>query len=124
VSITRRQRGFVAAGLAPRNHPGSSLALMLAMIRSLFLSVGLIVGLLGVSCLAIERVVLKTPADRRAIPGLRNLVTGVSNDRKQMIEPPDWLAYALMSVGSVMTLYTVALPGKGGGKKSAKKKDD
>jgi len=97
---------------------------MFAMIRSLFLSVGLIVGLLGVSCLAIDRVVLKTPADRRPLPGLRNLVTGISNDRKQVIEPPDWMAYALMSIGSVMTLYTVALPGKGGGRKAAKKKDD
>lgn len=91
------------------------------MLRSFFLSLGLIVGLLGVSCLAIDRVVLKVRADRT--PGLRTIVTGVSADRKQVIQPPDWAAYALMSVGSVLTLYTIALPGKGG-RKSAKKKDD
>jgi hypothetical protein len=102
----------------------SSLPVLPSMIRSFFLSLGLITGLLGVSCLAIDRVVLKTPSDRRALPGLRNLVTGVSNDRKQVIEPPDWMAYALMSVGSVMTLYTVALPGSKGARKATKKKDD
>ncbi len=94
------------------------------MIRSFFLSLGLIVGLLGVSCLAIDRIVLKTRADRPAPVGLRTIVTGVSADRKQVIQPPDWLAYAMMSTGSVLTLYTVALPGKGGAKKAASKKKD
>ena len=34
--------------------------------------------------------------------------------RKQVIDPPEWAAFSLMSIGTVTMLYSVALPKKPG----------
>lgn len=93
------------------------------MFRTFFLTVGLVVAMLGVSCLFVDRVVLKLRGDKPAPAGVRALITGVSADRKQVIQPPEWAAYAMMSAGSVLSIYTFTLGGKGGGRRS-KGKDD
>jgi hypothetical protein len=34
---------------------------------------------------------------------------------KKTVEPPEWLGYALLSVGSVLVLHSLAMPKPGGG---------
>lgn len=83
------------------------------MIRSFLFAVGLIVGVTGIACLQVDRVVLKSRGTATTPTGWRRLVTRVSNDRREVIQPPEWAAYALMSVGAVTTLYTLTMQGSG-----------
>jgi len=82
------------------------------MLRSSFFSAGLFVALWGVSFLMVDKVVLNVKADKSKPSGFRGLFTGVSPERKQIFDPPDWAAFSLMSVGTVTMLYAVALPKK------------
>jgi len=81
------------------------------MIRSFLFAVGLMVGATGVACLQVDRVILKSRGTPTTPTGWRRFVTRVSNDRREVIQPPEWAAYALMSVGAVTTLYTLTMPG-------------
>lgn len=38
--------------------------------------------------------------------------TGGTDCQRQVIDPPDWSAFCLLSVGSVTILYALALPGR------------
>lgn len=82
------------------------------MMRSVFFATGLFVALWGGSFLMVDKLVLNVKADSPKQPGFRGLFTGVSPERKQVVDPPDWAAFSLMSVGSVTMLYAVALPKK------------
>jgi len=73
--------------------------------------------------------VIKPPASSSAVAGLVS-ATGVAGfepphpgkiparpnttdkDHKRVIDPPEWAAFSLMSIGTVTMLYTVALPKK------------
>jgi len=36
----------------------------------------------------------------------------VNGNRQKVVDPPDWAAFSLMSIGSVTILYAIALPRK------------
>lgn len=80
------------------------------MMRSVFFATGLFVALWGVSFLLVDKLVLNVRDDSKH-GNFRGLFTS-SPDRKQILDPPDWAAFSLMSVGSVTMLYAVALPKK------------
>ncbi len=83
------------------------------MLRSSFFSAGLFVALWGVSFLMIDKLVLKSSDDASSKQGnFRGLFTSSGPDRKKVIDPDDWVAFTLMSVGTVTMLYSVALPKK------------
>ncbi len=81
------------------------------MLRSCFFSLGLFVALWGGAFLVIDKMVLNTDADPQA-QGFRGLFGGANQAKKKVIDPPDWAAFSLMSLGTVTMLYAVALPKK------------
>jgi hypothetical protein len=108
------------------------------MIRAIFFSFGLFVTLCGVAMLFVDRVVLTDYAGRKvreaagpiaasdqtAEPRGWKLVyasrrveeAGAEMDPpRQVIDPPDWAAFGLLSAGGVTVLYALALPGRRNG---------
>ncbi len=69
------------------------------MWRSLFLALGAYTCLLGVEALAIERAVLKKPAD-----GSPPLIASSE------LVPPEWAPWSLMATGAVVVLYSFTIP--------------
>jgi len=84
------------------------------MVRAVFFSIGLFIALWGGSFLVIDKLVLNSDSESASQGGFRGLLGGVSPARKKVIDPPDWAAFSLMSVGTVTMLYAVALPKKQG----------
>ncbi len=84
------------------------------MLRSIFFATGLFVLLCGAACLMVDRVVLNIDEKPVREPGFRGFFSSGSSERKKVIDPPDWAAFSLMSIGSVTMLYAVALPKKNG----------
>lgn len=81
------------------------------MVRSTFFAVGLFIALCGGAFLVVDKLVLNTD-DPTVQSGFRGLFGGASPARKKVIDPPDWAAFSLMSIGTVTMLYAVALPRK------------
>jgi hypothetical protein len=52
--------------------------------------------------------------DRGAVPTVALVGDGGSIGRK-VVQPPQWLGYALLSIGSVLVLHSLAMPKPGGG---------
>jgi hypothetical protein len=84
------------------------------MVRATFFAIGLFVTLWGVGLLFVDKMVLTVKAASIPQTGFRGLFTAVATDKPQVIDPPEWAAFSLMSVGTVTMLYAVALPKKPG----------
>ena len=85
------------------------------MMRSTFFATGLFLALWGVTFLFVERIELKMTSEAKSEPGFRGLfsrMTTTQTHRGKIIDPPDWAAFSLMSLGAVTMLYAVALPKK------------
>ena len=82
------------------------------MMRTVFFSIGLFVALVGTSLLFIDKIVLTAKVDDDSSSNLRGFFTGINSDRQKVVDPPDWVAFNLMSVGAITVLYSVALPKK------------
>ena len=82
------------------------------MLRSIFFSLGMFVALWGGAFLVIDKMVLNTDSDPNGQGGFRGLFGGANQSKKRVIDPPDWAAFSLMSLGTVTMLYAVALPKK------------
>ena len=87
---------------------------MLPMLRGTFFSVGMFITLWGASLLFIDKLVLNMPDDaggRNA--NFRGMYQGNQpGQRQKVIDPPEWAAFSLLSVGAVTMLYAIALPKK------------
>jgi hypothetical protein len=84
------------------------------MMRATFFAIGLFVTLWGVSFLVVDKIELNMKSEAVPQNGFRGLFNAVGPDRKKVVDPPDWAAFSLMSVGTVTMLYSVALPKKPG----------
>lgn len=82
------------------------------MVRSIFFALGMFIALWGGAFLLVDKLVLNTDSDPTAQGGFRGLFGGASQSRKKVVDPPDWAAFSLMSLGTVTMLYAVALPKK------------
>lgn len=80
------------------------------MLRAMFFAVGLFVTLWGGAFLMIDKVVLDVKTEAVKESGFRGLFTKAAADQKKVVDPPDWAAFSLMSVGTVTMLYSIALP--------------
>ena len=81
------------------------------MFRAMFFSVGMYVVLCGATLLVVDELVLNLKSESRSLANTRFFTT-VNANRQRVVDPPDWAAYCLMSLGSVTVLYAVALPRK------------
>lgn len=82
------------------------------MLRASFFSIGLFVALWGGSLLLVDKMVLHIKDERPREDGVRGMFTSMTPDKQRVLDPPDWAAFSLMSIGSVAMLYAVALPKK------------
>jgi hypothetical protein len=82
------------------------------MLRSSFFATGLFVLLCGVMFLFVDKIVLSSQEDPSRTPGIRGMFMSVNGNRQEVVDPPDWAAFSLMSVGAVTILYSIALPRK------------
>lgn len=81
--------------------------------RAAFFAVGLFVTLCGVTLLFVDRIVMKAEADpQQREPGFRAMIGMRPVAQPKIVDPPEWAAFSLLSVGSVTMLYSFALPGK------------
>ena len=80
------------------------------MLRASCFAIGMFVGMCGLAFLAIDKVVLHQPTEKD--PGIRGMLAKqvVDKEQRPVIDPPDWAAFTLLSIGSVSMLYAVALP--------------
>jgi hypothetical protein len=82
------------------------------MVRASFFGIGMFIALWGGSFLIVDKLVLSMKADSPPSSGFRGMFGAVSPERKKIIDPPEWAAFSLMSIGTVTMLYAVALPKK------------
>ncbi|QDV51089.1 hypothetical protein [Gimesia fumaroli] len=87
------------------------------MFRSSFFAAGLFVLLTGTSFLFVDKmvlthkVVMEEPEPVRE-PEFRGFLgmTTLNEDQQEVLNPPDWAAFSMMSIGAVTMLYAAALP--------------
>lgn len=88
----------------------------MVMLRAIFVAWGLFLCMSGGSLLMIDKLVLTfteepSEGNEQDDEEFRGLFMEEPTDENQKVfNPPDWLAFSLMSVGSVTTLYAIALP--------------
>ena len=73
---------------------------------------GLFITLWGVSFLFVDKLMLKTkegPLQQQSFRGLFAAMTP-RGDQHRIVDPPEWAAFSLLSIGTVTMLYSVALP--------------
>ena len=73
---------------------------------------GLFITLWGISFLFIDKLMIKAkevPNHEKAFRGLFASVTPAGSSHR-IIDPPEWAAFSLLSIGTVTMLYSVALP--------------
>jgi hypothetical protein len=74
------------------------------MWRAFFLSLGVIVFIVGLECLGVQKFVLKPSRD----------ALGAAQAAATVLTPPDWAPWSLMSTGAVVCLYCFTVPRMGG----------
>jgi hypothetical protein len=98
--------------------------------RNQYFMIGLVLLFLGIQVKCVESFVLtekaanfvakrigknETPAARPVMQSFYSMTGGASNPQYRMIQPPAWLGWALISVGAVLTLHSLAMNKPGGG---------
>lgn len=80
------------------------------MIRSCCFAIGLFIALWGGVFLWVDKLVLHEGP--QTDPGFRGMLVKerIAEEQRPVIDPADWAAFLLLSVGSVTMLYSVALP--------------
>lgn len=86
------------------------------MLRASFFACGVFVTLCGVSFLTIDKLVLNKVDEKTRAQGFRGMLAStqvVERESRPVIDPPEWMAFSLMSIGTVTMLYSAALPKRG-----------
>jgi hypothetical protein len=88
--------------------------------RHQFLFIGFLLLLIGVQFRYVSAYVLNPEATRflaertgQATPGAASFMSataGTSAAPRKTLEPPEWLAWCLISVGAVLCLHSLAMP--------------
>lgn len=83
------------------------------MLRAMFFSTGMFVTMWGAAFLFADKIVLHDNGEKLdRDKNVRGMLSHqqVEKDVRRVIDPPDWAAFSLLSVGAVTVLYSVALP--------------
>jgi hypothetical protein len=82
-----------------------------SMLRASAFALGLFICMWG-GIFLVDKIVLYSPPEKE--PGIRAMLKkqAVGDETRPIIDPADWAAFTLMSIGSVTMLYSVALPKK------------
>jgi hypothetical protein len=82
------------------------------MWRAFFLAIGIFLLILGMECLAVDKVNLKIHEDPVAAP----FSTTPKEGPAKQVTPQNWHPWSLMSVGAVICLYSFTIPRRMQGK--------
>ena len=88
--------------------------------RNQWLTIGFVLGFLGVQLRRVESVQLTEKASRflaERLPTAANTNDSYSLGGitpRRVIRPPDWLGFALLSIGGVLILHSLAMKKPGG----------
>ena len=85
--------------------------------RNQYFMVGLVILFLGIQFRLVDSVVLNEPTTKylaqrsknTAVSTSARFLPAVGPPARKIIHPPQWLGWALMSVGSVLILHSLAL---------------
>lgn len=83
------------------------------MLRATFFSMGLFVSMWGAVFLFADKVILHDNGEKLdRDKNIRGMLSNqqIEKDIRRVIDPPDWAAFSLLSIGSVTALYAIALP--------------
>ncbi len=86
--------------------------------RNHYFITGLVVLALGLQMRLVDSFVLSTESTRflasrfQSAPGagLSTMMAGTNSGPRKTVHPPEWLGWALISVGSVLVLHSLAMP--------------
>jgi hypothetical protein len=90
---------------------------MIGMWRAVFLGIALFICLLGLECMVMERMVLRgsgSSVGSGALDPDNPFALASTSAGRRTVEMADWHPWSLLSVGCVLTLYSLTLR-KGGG---------
>jgi len=79
------------------------------MWRAIFLAVGASALVIGLECLAIDKVVLSKQETIVPANGMLAFAAPATTRNKEIV-PPDWAAWSLLSGGALTILYSYTLP--------------
>ena len=89
--------------------------------RNQFFFLGLVILLLGLQLRMVSTYVLNQESTKFLAERLHKPVQGQtlslavdSSGSRQVIAPPDWLGWCLVSIGAVLILHSLAMPKPGG----------
>ena len=88
--------------------------------RNHYFMIGLFVLCLGIQFRLVESYVLNERASKfitartAAVTSTAQFLPSVGPTPRKVIAPPDWLGWAMMSIGSVLILHSLAMPKPGG----------
>ena len=81
------------------------------MWRGIFIAMGLATIIMGLEALAIEKIVMAAPEPKPVVIGQTTLGTPPAVvEPPREITPPEWAPWSLLSVGSVVLLYSFTIP--------------
>ena len=83
------------------------------MWRALFLGIGVYLMIAGAECLAVDRVVWRTPSGSAGASPFQKPAILKPND----FPPAPWVPWSLLSTGAVVCLYSFTIPKRMGGGK-------
>lgn len=84
------------------------------MLRAFCFSVGVFVALWGATFLFVEQITFSwkvEPVIERD-PSFRGFYVTMNDSKQRVFNPQQWMAFSLMSIGSVTMLYSLVLPKK------------
>lgn len=88
--------------------------------RNHYFMAGIVLLLIGIQLRIVDSYVLNEGATRflsqRASSGesVTSILPSIGPTPRKTVRPPEWLGWALMSVGSVLILHSLAMKGPGG----------
>ena len=79
------------------------------MWRSFFLAIGVFLCILGVQCLAVDKVVLKVRERPAATVNPFDDEANAVGPQK-VLRPPEWAPWSLLATGAITVIYSFTLP--------------
>ncbi len=84
------------------------------MLRAFFFACGIFISMWGATFLMVDQMTFawKVEPVLQRDPEFRGFYVTMNDNRQRVFNPPQWMAFSLMSIGTVTMLYSVALPKK------------
>jgi hypothetical protein len=79
------------------------------MWRAFFLGIGIYLMIAGAECLAVDRVIWRTPAESAASTSAIPFAKPAAQKPKDF-PPAPWVPWSLLSTGAVVCLYSFTIP--------------